>query len=109
MTENSRPQRLGTRELALLNLYKGCQLSMSPWDFYAKWNVTHAQIAQICGCSRPTVDRWFARSSNYRPPAVVYCRRLAEMDFLWEHYGQISSSLWQHLCPPQRENEDLSP
>ena len=51
------PQDLGQREIKLLQLYCGCQFGMTPYAFYAKWSVTHAQIAQICGCSEPTVNR----------------------------------------------------
>ncbi|MBD2001421.1 helix-turn-helix domain-containing protein [Leptolyngbya sp. FACHB-541] len=96
---------LGPRELALLRLYANCQLGMSPRDFYAKWNVTHAQMAQICGCSEPTVDRWFAGPSSYRQPEPIYLRRLAEMNLLWEFYEQIPAALKQWLCPPPHSNE----
>jgi hypothetical protein len=83
---------------------------MSPWDFYRKWSVTHSQIAQICGCSLSTVDRWFASGNNYRHPELKYLRRLAEMDALWESYEQIPPSLWHRLCPiPQSDFQDLSP
>lgn len=71
---------LGARERALLNLYVNCQLQMAPADFYAKWNVTHAQMAQICGCSESTVDRWFFQGAGYQPPKPLYQRRLAEID-----------------------------
>ena len=94
------PRNLGKRELTLLSLYVNCQLSMSHHDFYAKWNVTHAQIAEICDCSEGTVDRWFAGSRHYRSPETLYLRRLAEMDLLWELYEQIPTLLRQRLCPP---------
>jgi len=103
-------RNLEQRELLLLRLYTNCQLKMSHRDSYAKWNVTHAQMAQICGCLEPTVDRWFAGESNYRSPAPVYLRRLAEMDLLWEFYEQIPLPLRQWLCPPPRSNsQNLSP
>jgi hypothetical protein len=76
---------LGAREQALLRLYVNCQLGLSPSDFYSKWNVTHAQMAQICGCSVSTVDRWFLHGSGYRAPEAIYLRRLAEINFLWEN------------------------
>ncbi|MBD2123410.1 helix-turn-helix domain-containing protein [Trichocoleus sp. FACHB-262] len=101
---------LGQREIALLKLYTRCQLGMSPQEFYAKWSVTHAQMAQICGCSEPTVDRWFAKAKNYRPPEAVYLRRLAEMNLLWESYEQVPPALRQVLCPPTSNNgQELSP
>jgi hypothetical protein len=94
-------QDLGVRELALLRLYSRCQLGMSPQDFYAKWNVTHAQMARICGCSEPTVDRWFSKGRGSRSPEPIHLRRLAEMDLLWEFYEQIPVDLWERFCPPQ--------
>lgn len=103
MTGRRNPQRLGARELAIFNLYTNCQLSMSPQDFYNKWNVTHAQIAQICGCSTTTVDRWFTTSALQTFPGPDYMRKLAEIDFLWEHYEQIPPELRDRLCPPPNQ------
>jgi hypothetical protein len=71
---------------------------MSPADFYAKWSVTHTQMTRICGCSVSTVDRWFLEGGGYRPPEPGYLRRLAEVDFLWEHFEQIPAVLWQQMC-----------
>jgi hypothetical protein len=103
-------RELGQRERVLLRLYSRCQLGMSPRDFYAKWNVTHAQMAQICCCSQPTVDRWFSRGSTHRSPDPLHCRRLAEMDLLWELYEQIPATLREQFCPPQHpSNQNLSP
>jgi hypothetical protein len=93
---------LGHREQALLNLYCTCQLEMSPADFYAKWSVTHAQIAQICGCSISTVDRWFQQGKSQQQPEPIYLRRLAEMNFLWEHYEQLPPALRLQLCSRDR-------
>lgn len=95
---------LGARERALLNLYVNCQLQMAPADFYARWNVTHAQMAQICGCSESTVDRWFLRGAGHQPAKPLYQRRLAEIDLLWECYEQIPSDLQQRLCPDRRNH-----
>jgi hypothetical protein len=67
------PQALGQREIRLLRLYCGCQFGMSPQAFYARWDVTHAQIAQICGISQPSVDRWFSLGKNRRTAeAILY-------------------------------------
>lgn len=96
-------RNLGSREYTLLNLYSSCQLGIAPADFYAKWNVTHAQMAQICGCSESTVDRWFQRGRSGLSPEPIYLRRLAEIDFLWEHYEQIPAELWQRLCRDDRD------
>jgi hypothetical protein len=103
-------QPLGQRERRLLRLYYRCQLGMSPQTFYAKWEVTHLQIAQICQCSLPTVDRWFAGGSTQRPPRPVYLRRLAEVDLLWESYEAMPQSLRKRLCSPRyRPQQDPSP
>jgi len=89
---------LGQREQTLLSLYLNCQFGMSPIAFYAKWNITHAQMAKICGCSESTVDRWFLQGRSFRQPEPIYLRRLAEVNFLWEHYDEIPDALRRHLC-----------
>jgi hypothetical protein len=96
---------LGRREIALLRLYTDCQFQMSPRAFSAKWNVTRLQMARICGCSVSTADRWYARPTNYRAPAPIYQRRLAEMDFLWERWDEISPALKERFCPPPEPAE----
>lgn len=95
-------RNLGARERRLLTLYINCRFGMSPTEFYTKWNVTHALMAQICGCSESTVDRWFQQGRGYQPPALIYLRRLAEIDFLWENYEQIPTPLQQQVCRDQR-------
>lgn len=90
-------RRLGARELALLNLYSNCRLSMDVFEFYRKWNVTQRQIATICGCSLATVERWF--SSQPQIPQPIYTRRLAEMDLIWEIWEQIPAEFRERLCP----------
>lgn len=92
------PQDLGQREIRLLHLYCGCQFGMSPQDFYTRWNVTHAQIAQICGVSEPTVDRWFSQGKNSRLATAHHRRKLAEMNLIWEQYEQIPHYLRQEIC-----------
>lgn len=91
-------RNLGQRELALLRLYSRCQFGMTPQAFYAKWNVSHAQMAAICGCALPTVNRWFASGKHHRSPSTIHLRRLAELDLLWERYETIPLPLRQHLC-----------
>jgi hypothetical protein len=93
-------QPLRTREQTLLNLYSGCQLSMDVFEFYRKWDVTQRQIATICGCSIATVERWFG--SQRQTPELIYSRRLAEMDLIWELWEQIPGQIREQLCP--REN-----
>lgn len=95
-------RNLGNTERTLLSLYLNCQFEMAPNEFYAKWDVTHAMMAQICGCSESTVNRWFQKGSGYQPPEPIYLRRLAEIDFLWEHYKQIPPFLRKLLCRGDR-------
>ena len=90
-------QPLSQRQVALLNLYSNCQLSMDVFEFYQKWNVTQRQIATICGCSISTVERWFG--SQGRVPEPIYTRRLAEMDLIWELWSQIPDEIKTRLCP----------
>lgn len=103
------PQDLRQREITLLQLYCGCQFGMTPYAFYAKWNVTHAQIAQICGCSEPTVNRWFSQGKTRRSAEAIHRRKLAEMDFIWEQYERIPQPLRQHLCPTRPNGKVPSP
>ncbi|HEY9631587.1 MAG TPA: helix-turn-helix domain-containing protein [Coleofasciculaceae cyanobacterium] len=101
---------LEQRELLLFRLYRRCQFGMSPHDFYAKWEVTHLQMAQICHCSVPTVDRWFAGGSGQRAPTPFHQRRLAEVDLLWETYEEIPLAIRRRFCSPRyRADQDLSP
>jgi DNA-binding transcriptional regulator YiaG len=89
-------RELGRKELTLLELYSNCQLSIDVFTFYQKWNVTQRQMAQICGCSLATVERWF--SSQRQSPESIYLRRLAEMDFVWEMWEQIPQEIRDRLC-----------
>jgi len=100
VTSRDRPQSLSSRELTLLNLYVSCELAMSHEEFYARWDVTHRQMAEICNCSVITVNRWFTTTRLRRSPELRYQRKLAEMNFLWEYYEQIPPELREHLCPP---------
>ena len=92
---------LSNKEVALLNLYSNCQLSMDVFEFYQKWNVTQRQIAHICGCSLSTVERWFG--SQRRTPEPIYTRRLAEMDLIWELWSELPTQIKQRLCPNSEE------
>ncbi|HEY9697118.1 MAG TPA: helix-turn-helix transcriptional regulator [Trichocoleus sp.] len=96
-------RELRQRELRLLRFYTCCQFGMTPQAFYAKWNVSHAQIALICGCSQSTVDRWFSQGTNRRSPSAIHLRRLAEMDLLWECYEAIPLALRQRICSTETE------
>jgi hypothetical protein len=56
---------------------------MSPQDFYAKWDVTHKQIASICFCCDNTVDNWFVRTSKRREPSLIHKLLLGIANKLW--------------------------
>lgn len=103
------PQELGQRELQLLQLYRDCQFGMTPQAFYARWNVTHVQMAQICGISEATVDRWFSQGKNRRMAEAIHRRKLAEMNFIWEEYERIPPRLRHQLCPTRRNGQIPSP
>ncbi len=103
------PQELGKREIGLLQLYCRCLFGMTPQEFYARWAVTHVQMAQICGVSEPTVNRWFSQGKNRRSAERFHCRKLAEMNFIWENYERIPPELRQKICPPRPNGQVLSP
>lgn len=103
------PQDLGQRELRLLKLYRNCQFGMTPQAFYARWGVTHAQMAQICGVSEATVDRWFSQGKNRRFAATIYRRRLAEINLLWEEYERIPTRFKNKVCLEHRNGQLPSP
>lgn len=69
---------------------------MDVFEFYRKWNVTHRQLATICGCSLATVERWFG--TQRQVPESIYTRRLAEMDLIWELWEQIPAEIRERLC-----------
>ncbi|MEZ2239646.1 helix-turn-helix domain-containing protein [Microcoleus sp.] len=95
-----KPRSLTSRERYLIAVYSQCQLGMTPRQFYAKWEVTHEEIAFICSRSDSTVRGWFKRDKNRRFPTAVDLRHLALMDFLLEHFEEIPGELWRLLCSP---------
>jgi len=96
------PRPLTQREQDLIELYSYCQLGMTPKQFYAKWQVTYELIAVICSRSVSTVNSWFSRGRQYRRPTPNDLRHLALMDFLLEHFEEISEELFSLLCRPSR-------
>jgi hypothetical protein len=74
---------------------------MTPQQFYAKWNVTHAEIALICSRSITTVRRWFYKGRDCRCPTPNDLRHLALMDFILEHFEEIPKPLFDLLCTPK--------
>ncbi|HBB35412.1 MAG TPA: hypothetical protein DDZ80_14395 [Cyanobacteria bacterium UBA8803] len=91
------------REQNLIDLYSHCRLSMTPRQFYGKWEVNYEMIGYICSRSIPTVKRWFATGQNYRRPNRVDLRHLALMDFLLEHFEEIPEKLRNILFFPERK------
>ncbi|WP_333121294.1 helix-turn-helix domain-containing protein [Microcoleus sp. Pol11C3] len=97
-----KPRSLTSRERNLIAIYSQCQLGMTPRQFYAKWGVTHEEIAFICSRSNSTVRGWFKRDKSRRFPTAVDLRHLAVMDFLLEHFEEIPGELRSLLCPPSQ-------
>ena len=96
------PRSLTNREQNLVSIYSQCQLGMTPQRFYAKWDVTHEQMSEICFRSYSTVKGWFKQGRHYRRPTPDDLRHLALMDFLLEHFEEIPSELWDLLCSPEK-------
>ncbi len=96
------PRPLTQREQDLIQLYSHCQLRMTPKQFYAKWQVTYELIAVICSRSLFTVSCWFSRGRSYRRPTANDLRHLALMDFLLEHFEEVSEELLNLLCHPSQ-------
>ncbi len=93
------PRPITQRERTLIELYSHCQLEMTPQQFYAKWQVTHSELACICDRSDLTVQRWFSQGHTSRNPQPTDLRHLALMDFLLEHFEEIPEALFDLLCP----------
>ncbi|MCA1991698.1 MAG: helix-turn-helix domain-containing protein [Coleofasciculus sp. S288] len=93
------PRPLTQRERTLIELYSHCQLGMTPQQFYAKWQVTHDELASICSRSVLTVQRWFSQGHTSRRPSANDLRHLALMDFVLEHFEEIPKALFDVLCP----------
>ncbi|MBW4547431.1 MAG: helix-turn-helix domain-containing protein [Symplocastrum torsivum CPER-KK1] len=93
------PHPLGERELRLIELFANHQPEMTPRQFYSKWAVTYAQMAQLCRCDIVTVNRWFRRGRNYQPPRHYHKCYLALADIFLESYEDIPDTLLLRLCP----------
>lgn len=92
---------LKQRELKLILLYSNWEFSMTPQQFYAKWEVSYEKIALICDRSDSTVRRWFRTGNNQRYPTQNDLRHLALMDFFLEHFEDISQDLRSYLHLPE--------
>jgi len=99
------PSPLQVREQKLIELYSHCQLTMTPRQFYAKWDVSQEEIAQICSRSLSAVQHWFAKGRSYRRPMPSDLRHLALMDFILEHFEEIPEEISQKLCLTKNKQE----
>jgi hypothetical protein len=95
----NKPRPIGERELKLIELFSNCCLEMSPMQFYSKWGVTHATMAQLCRCDAVTVSRWFQRGRNFQAPKHYHKWYLALADLVLESYEDIPEKLLNRLCP----------
>ncbi|NEO79781.1 hypothetical protein [Moorena sp. SIO4G3] len=95
--ENSYPYPITEREQILIRLYSYWELSMTPQQFYQKWDLTSEDIALICSCSVQTVNGWFNTSRRCYPPTAGHLRHLAIMDFLLENFETIPKPLLERL------------
>ncbi|MGB3788437.1 MAG: hypothetical protein WA949_10535 [Phormidesmis sp.] len=97
------PRSLTPEDQYLVNRYSYCRLGMTPQAFYAKWQVSHEELAAICSRSVSTVRCWFRKGSSYRRPSQTDLRHLAIMDFLLDHFDQIPEALKETLCSSSEE------
>lgn len=97
------PRSLTPKDQRLVDRYSYCRLGMTPQAFYAKWQVSHEELAAICSRSISTVRCWFRKGSSYRRPSPTDLRHLAIMDFLLDHFDQIPEELKGTICSSNEE------
>lgn len=95
----SNPRPLSERQQRLLILFAHCELSMTPMEFWSKWDVTQEQIAEICHCDVSLVSRWFSPQPNTPQPMTHHLWYLALADRFLEFYEQLPQELRRQLCP----------
>ncbi|NEQ82653.1 MAG: hypothetical protein F6K26_21145 [Moorea sp. SIO2I5] len=95
---HSYPRPITERERILIDLYSYCPLSMTPQEFYGKWQVNQADIGQICYRSTHAANTWLAQGVRYRSPSSDSLHHLALMDFLLENFEAIPKELLNRLC-----------
>ncbi|NEP34653.1 hypothetical protein [Moorena sp. SIO3B2] len=96
--EHSYPRAITEREEILIYLYSNCRLSMTPQEFYWKWQVNQEDIANICCRSTYAVNSWLAQGPRYKTPSSDSLHHLALMDFLLENFEAIPKELLNQLC-----------
>ena len=94
----TKPRPIGPRELRLIEQFANCQVEMTPKEFYGKWAVTYAQMAQLCHCDIATVSRWFTRGRNERASRPYHRWYLGLADIMLESYEDIPTTLLNRLC-----------
>ena len=57
--------------------------TMEPETFVERWEVTQKELAQICSCSVPTVQRWFISTENKRGASPYHKFWLGLTNKLW--------------------------
>ncbi|NER91031.1 MULTISPECIES: hypothetical protein [unclassified Moorena] len=95
---HSIPGPITEREEILIYLYSNCRLSMTPQEFYWKWQVNQEDIANICCRSTYAVNSWLAQGARYKTPSSDSLHHLALMDFLLENFEAIPKELLNQLC-----------
>ncbi|NEO93022.1 MAG: hypothetical protein F6K56_23455 [Moorea sp. SIO3G5] len=96
--QHSIPRPITERERILIDLYSYCPLSMTPQEFYWKWQVKQEDIGQICFRSTHAANTWLAQGARYRSPSSDSLHHLALMDFLLENFEAIPKELLNRLC-----------
>lgn len=71
---------------------------MEPKEFRDRWDLTNDQVARLLDLSVSHVNCWFFKpdAARYRMPDEKYKRRLAEINFIWNHLEQIPGHLRKH-------------
>jgi hypothetical protein len=80
----------------LFEIYRTLPYPMSPDVFLQRWNVNYSELSRLCQASSSTVQHWFLLNKRSRRiPKDHHCRRLAEIDLLWQRSELI---LPEQLC-----------
>ncbi|NEO42571.1 MAG: hypothetical protein F6J90_42145 [Moorea sp. SIOASIH] len=95
---HSIPRPITEREEILIYLYSNYRLSMTPQEFYRKWQVNQEDIGNICCRSTYAVNTWLAKGPRYKSPSADSLYHLALMDFLLENFEAIPKELLNQLC-----------
>ncbi len=66
---------------------------MTPEEFLAHWDVTHAELADIVGKTQGHVAHWFTQGKSRKEPSKDDLRRLSEVHHIWMGYETEPSHL----------------